>query len=124
VGLVVRLVCYGAAEGTMIRDALRVSVDELCRLGWHVELEDDSISLRGPANMSPRRNPDVQLDYTAYTVDCYAELDGTQWDEQRKSLRPYCLRSCGLTQTRTFSAQPAALKLFWEQARQLAPAGA
>lgn len=95
---------------------------DLEALGWHVEIGDNSASLhRFFKNGKPRRGAVVSLDYSEFTTDFFVEEDGEQREETRKSGRPYCLRSQGLEQTRTFTSLPPAVAMFWEEARKLAP---
>jgi hypothetical protein len=102
--------------------ALTPHVAELQGLGWHVELSEHRISLhRFFKNGKPRKGYDVTMGFDEFTVDMFDDFDGRGLQTvTRPSQRPYNVSSTSLP-TRTFVLLSAAVPLFFEEARKLAP---
>jgi len=95
---------------------------ELNNLGWHINNEDNSLSLhRRFKNGKPLRGSDVSLDYEEYTYDSvvYGEDDIRQ-ENLRKRQRPWVVRAKHM-ETKTYGKLDKAAELFMEQAKLLSP---
>lgn len=109
-------------EPASIQEAFQNEVEELESLGWHVQLEEDSISLhRYFKNGKPLKGSDVSLYFDEYTSDFVVDLDGELQEENvRKKQKPWMVRAKGIN-TRSYSSLYKAANLFIEQANRLAP---
>lgn len=112
-----------AAELTgSIEIALAGEVEHLQSIGWHVEVDEDAISLhRFFKNGKPRKTPDIELIYNEYTFDAFVEAGGNFKEEMRKSCRPYRLSARSLVNARTFAKMSSAVACFLAEAKALAP---
>ena len=105
-----------------VPELLEDKQDMLSRLGWHVQTDENRLSLhRRFKNGKIRKGPDVDLEYNAYTYDVVVDADGNTHEENvRRSTRPWCLR-CKTQPTRTFGHLGSAAEVFMELAAMLAP---
>jgi hypothetical protein len=103
------------------------SVAELEDLGWHVRIDEDSISLHGfLKNGRPRAAPVVRLWRAEFTA--VSEVDEAGFDtgvfRERLSALPYHVSSPRMGRVASVKAQRRAVAMFWEEARALAPRAA
>jgi len=106
-----------------IIEVLEKRKDLLLQLGWHIESDQDHLSLHGKFKTGkPLKGSDVSLDYEEYTYDLVAGMDGEIHEENhRKRQRPWTVR--GKNQdTKTYSHLDKAAEVFLEWAKLLAPA--
>jgi hypothetical protein len=102
------------ANNQSVRDALSPRLSELRLLGWHVELEENRISLhRFFKNGKLRKGCDVTMGFDEFVGNGLQEA-------RRPSKRPYNVSSASFS-TRTFQNLLPAIALFLEEARKLAP---
>lgn len=105
-----------------INDLSEKEMDALLALGWHVEFDDNRLSLhRRFKNGKPMKGADVSIDYEEFTYDLVVGLDGELHEEnRRKRQRPWSVR--GKNQdTRSYGSLDKAAGLFLEWAESLAP---
>ncbi|QKK01286.1 MAG: hypothetical protein HND55_00685 [Pseudomonadota bacterium] len=105
-----------------INDLSEKEMDALSALGWHVESDDNCLSLhRRFKNGKPMKGSDVSIDYEEFTYDFVVELDGELHEEnRRKRQRPWSVR--GKNQdTRSYGSLDKAAGLFLEWAASFAP---
>ncbi|HFC93180.1 MAG TPA: hypothetical protein ENJ51_10250 [Leucothrix mucor] len=105
-----------------INDLSEKEMDALLALGWHVESDDNCLSLhRRFKNGKPMKGADVSIDYEEFTYDLVVGLDGELHEEnRRKRQRPWSVR--GKNQgTRSYGSLDKAAGLFLEWAESLAP---
>jgi hypothetical protein len=109
-------------DAQSVQAALALHVPGLQALGWHVELIENRISLhRFFKNGKPRKGADVTMGFDEFTVDMFDDGDGRGLQTvTRPSQRPFNVSSASLP-TRTFVRLSAALPVFLEEARKLAP---
>lgn len=104
----------------------QVIADELHTLGWHVEHNDDFISLhRRWKNGKPLKGSEVSITYSEFVEEEHADLDedgNLIYHEtyKRRNARPYSVRARKIN-TRSFGIMEKAAELFMEQAKELAP---
>jgi len=112
-----------AEDTTSLGETFAGAHQELERLGWHVQILPDSLSLHGFfKNGKPRKTPIIGINYSESVVDIFDDFDGRGLQEVRHpSKRPYYVYSPGFEQARTFAVKSKAVELFWEEARRLAP---
>jgi len=105
-----------------IGDVLQHDVSGLIALGWHVNISDNDISLhRFFKNGKPRKTADLSLWYDEYTQDLVMGEDGSLQIHERKSSRPFHLRSKNYAVTKTFLKMSSAITGFLNEAKTLAP---
>jgi len=105
-----------------INDLSGKEMDALSALGWHVESDDNCLSLhRRFKNGKPMKGSDISIDYEEFTYDLVVGLDGELHEEnRRKRQRPWSVR--GKNQdTRSYGSLDKAAGLFLEWAESLAP---
>lgn len=100
------------------------SVAELEDMGWHVRIDDDSVSLHGfLKNGKPRAAPVVRLWRAEFTA--VSEVDANGFDtgvlRERLSALPYHVSSPRMVGVASVKAQARAVEMFWNEARALAP---
>jgi len=105
-----------------ISELLEQKQDILVRLGWHIQSNENSLSIhRRFKNGKPRKGPDVKLEYNEYAYDLVVGMDGEMHEENmRKSKRPWSVR-CKSKPTRTFGNLGSTANVFMEWANMLAP---
>ena len=92
-------------EPASVREAFQGQIEKLKELGWHVELENDAISLhRYFKNGKVRKGADVGI---------------TKYDDNPS--RPFYVYGPSLASARTFGKLSSALKLFVEESQTHAP---
>ena len=98
-----------------IQDLLRKQKDVLYSLGWHIESDDNSLSLhRRFKNGKPLKNPDISLCYEEFTYDSVVGVDGELHEEnRRKRQRPWSVRG-KKKNTRSYGSLDKAAELFLE----------
>lgn len=93
----------------------------LARLGWHIESNNECLSLhRRFKNGRPRKGSDVSLDYEEYTYDMLYGDDDEFHQEKRKKVKPWTLRGKN-KDTRTYGHFVAAANAFIDWAESMAP---
>lgn len=105
-----------------IAEILENQKDLLLQLGWHIESDQNHLSLhRRFKTGKPLKGSDVSLDYEEYAYDLVAGLDGEVHEENyRKRQRPWTVR--GKNQdTKTYSHLDKAAEVFLEWAKLLSP---
>jgi len=112
-----------AEDTTSLGEIFAGAHQELERLGWHAQIQPDSVSLHGFfKNGKPRKTSVIGINYSEWVVDMFDDFDGRGLQEVRRpSKRPYYVYSPGFEQPRTFAAKSKAVVLFWEEARRHAP---
>jgi hypothetical protein len=106
----------------LINDLSEKEIDFLLALGWHVESDNNCLSLhRRFKNGKPMKGSDVSIDYEEYAYDLVVGLDGELHEEnRRKRQRPWSVR--GKNQdTRSYGSLDKAAGLFLEWAESLSP---
>lgn len=100
-----------------ISELLEQKRDVFIGLGWHIESDEDHLSLhRRWKNGKPHKGSDVSLDYEEYTYDLVVDMDGKEHQENlRKKTRPWIVRGKNKN-TRTFGKRDAAADVFIEWA--------
>jgi len=86
---------YHAPEPATLTEAVEPHIEELTKIGWHVELSEEEIGVyRFFKNGKMRKTPDVYMLYQEYTTD-YLDQDaeGELVEHKRKSSRPWYVRS-------------------------------
>ncbi|MGA1864349.1 MAG: hypothetical protein ACMUHX_04740 [bacterium] len=109
-------------EYTNLKEVYEKNLSELGKLGWHINLEKNLISLhRRFKNGKLLKGPDVSLYCEEYTYDLvfYGEDDFRE-ENHRKRQRPWIVGAKN-TETRTFGKLDKAVHFFIEQARLLSP---
>jgi hypothetical protein len=97
--------------------------EKLERLGWHVKLEEDAISLhRFFKNGKVRKGYEVLMRYEEFSVGLSVELDGRTTETRTQATRPYHVCSRRFAASRSFGHMENAVALFTEEAATLAPA--
>ena len=98
-------VINGNVEPASIEEAFQNQVEKLKGIGWHVELEKDSISLHSYfKNGKVRKGADVGI---------------TKYDENPS--RPFYVYGPSLASARTFGKLSSAIELFNEESKTHAP---
>jgi len=107
-----------------ISELLEQKRDVFIDLGWHIENNEDRLSLhRIWKNGKPHKGSDISLDYEEYTYDLVVDMDGEEHEENlRKKTRPWVVRGKNKN-TRTFGKLDAAAKVFIEWADLLSQKG-
>jgi hypothetical protein len=108
-------------EPKNIKDALKQHVKNLKQLGWHVELEINSIGLYSQfKNGKLRKTPDISCEFRKYIIDYgIVDDDGNLNEEERLSSMPYHVHS-SLTgnDDRHFKYLSKAVDLFLDYAKE------
>ena len=107
---------------TSIIRVLEERKDLFLQLGWHIESDQNHISLhRKYKTGNPLKRSDVSLHYEEYTYDLVAGIDGEIHQENyRKRQRPWTVRGKNRG-TKTYSHLDKAAEVFMEWAELLAP---
>ena len=102
-----------------IAELLEKKREFLNRLGWHIQSDEDYVSLhRRSKNGKPLKGSDVSLNYEEYT---YFGDDGEfHADEKRKKIKPWTLRGKN-KDTRTYGNFDAAANVFIDWAESMTP---
>lgn len=98
------------------------NTDRLKDLGWHIEYDEEDITLhRRFKNGKLIKTPDVQIYYEECSFDLVMGLDEEIREENfRKKTRPYGVRAKNFD-TKTFGKLDKAVTVFMEQAEKLSP---
>jgi hypothetical protein len=107
-----------------ISELLEQKRDVFIGLGWHIESDEDHLSLHKRwKNGKPHKGSDISLDYEEYTYDLVVDMDGKEHEENlRKKTRPWIVRGKNKN-TRTFGKLDAAAEVFIELANLLLQKG-
>jgi hypothetical protein len=105
-----------------IEHLLAESRDCLVQLGWHIESDEDHLSLhRRFKNGKVIKSPDVSLDYEEFTCDWVVGVDGEPHEENtRRRERPWSVRGKNQN-TRIYGSLDKAAETFLEWSTVLAP---
>lgn len=109
-------------EYTNLKEVYEKNLSELEKLGWHINLENNLISLhRRFKNGKLLKSPDVSLHFEEYTYDLiFYDEDDIRKENYRKRQRPWTV-SAKNKETRTFGNLDKAVHFFIEEAKLLSP---
>ena len=105
-----------------LAELLEKEKDYITDLGWHIEYENEHLSLhRRFKNGKPMKGADVSIYYEEFTHDLIFGVDG-EWHEEniRKRQRPWTIRTKN-ENTKTYGTLEKAAEAFIKAAKSLAP---